>query len=126
MVPNNNSSKNARDEWYTSSHNYWQNDMNAPATIDGMLGGFSILSERDLNGSKCFLQDFIQLRTIQNLSKSLREVVVVGDELPQNQNVQENEQEQSKKELFPKSLVRCCECGAGIGRVSKGLLLPLG
>jgi protein N-terminal methyltransferase len=82
--------------WYKSSKEYWETEDNVPATIDGMLGGWSILSEPDLAASKQFLQEVINLRP--QLSERIK-----------------SDQE-----------TRACECGAGIGRLTKGLLLPIG
>ena len=82
-------------KWYNKSHLYWETEDNVQATIDGMLGGFEHLSERDLQASKIFLENLVQ--TSPELSKRRDE----------NQ-------------------LSSCECGAGIGRVSKGLFLPFG
>lgn len=82
--------------WYKSSKDYWDTETNAPATIDGMLGGWSVLSEPDLAASKQFLQDVIRLRPLLN------------------KRIQSNYE------------TRACECGAGIGRLTKGLLLSAG
>jgi protein N-terminal methyltransferase len=82
--------------WYKSSKDFWESESNAPATIDGMLGGWSVLSKPDIAASKCFLQEIIRLRPL--LSKRIQS----------NHNS------------------RTCECGAGIGRLTKGLFLPMG
>ncbi|GFH61700.1 hypothetical protein CTEN210_18176 [Chaetoceros tenuissimus] len=83
------------EKWYNKSHLYWETEENVQATIDGMLGGFEHLSERDLAASKIFLENLIQASP--EMSKRRHE----------NQ-------------------LSSCECGAGIGRVSKGLFLPFG
>lgn len=81
--------------WYKASHDYWQDPNNAPSTVDGMLGGFSVLTERDLIASRKFMEEFLEHRP------------------------------QLKSRLAGGS-THACECGAGIGRVTKNLLLPLG
>ncbi len=83
-------------DWYNKSHQFWDDEKNVPPTLDGMLGGFSQLTERDLNGSRKFLDEVLEARPL------LKEAIL----------------------LNPNS--RSCECGAGIGRLTKGLFLPLG
>jgi len=98
--------------WYTKSHDYWQNnDTTVPATIDGMLGGYAALTERDLIGSRRFVEDLFCVRS-QDLKARL---LASGGRNHDNDD-----------EVTIERKTRCCECGAGIGRVSKGLLLPLG
>lgn len=83
-----------RIQWYKASHRYWEHESNAPATIDGMLGGFSVLSERDLIASEKFLKTVLTQKPL--LYEKIKD---------------------------PQIATRACECGAGIGRVTKGLLL---
>jgi len=68
-------------------------------SVDGVLGGFSNLSKRDLEGSTKF---------IRHLTTTIRPQLKLA--------TKENDGQAT----------HACECGAGIGRVSKGLLLPLG
>jgi protein N-terminal methyltransferase len=75
--------------WYEKATEYYQ--VNCPATVDGVLGGFASLSGLDLEGSRNFLASL-----------------------------------QKERPSLDWSMGAGCECGAGIGRVSKGLLLPLG
>jgi protein N-terminal methyltransferase len=72
--------------WYSVASEYWEKQ---PATVDGVLGGFSRLSGTDVNGSRRFLD--ILYKQSPSLSKSA-----------------------------------VLDCGGGIGRVSKDLLLPYG
>ena len=95
-------SKVSSPQWYNKSHAYWHKESNVPATIDGMLGGYATLSARDLQTSHLFLQDIINERLLLKKRYDNREQV-------------------EDKEAF-----RSCECGAGIGRVTKGLFLPFG
>jgi len=71
--------------WYSDAQAYWDG---IPPTVDGMLGGFEVLTKEDVKGSKSFLQKLWKKRP---------------------------------------ELGRGCavDCGAGIGRVTKNLLLPL-
>lgn len=89
----------SRQQWYKTGLDYWENEATCPATVNGMLGGFASISERDLEGSAQFIT-FIK----SNLRPALK--------LTSNENGG-----------VP---TRACECGAGIGRVSKGLLIPIG
>jgi protein N-terminal methyltransferase len=103
--------KNENDEeqqsrWYTKSHDYWQNQTNAPATVDGMLGGFSILTERDLCASRKFVETILET--------NCPNIKGLGNELSNDGNDDDNYRSRS------------CECGAGIGRITKGLMIPLG
>ncbi|KAL7544019.1 hypothetical protein ACHAXR_013471 [Thalassiosira sp. AJA248-18] len=88
-----------RQQWYETGYDYWEDESKCPATVDGVLGGFASLSKRDLEGSADF---------IRNMRSSIRPELKLTKE--DNNGVP----------------TRACECGAGIGRVSKGLLLPLG
>jgi len=88
-----------RKEWYQTGYEYWEDESNCPATVDGVLGGFASLSQHDLMGSKKFLMD---------LKSEIRPELKFG------------------REENGGAMTRACECGAGIGRVTKGLLLPLG
>ncbi len=82
--------------WYDKSHQYWDNEKNVPPTLDGMLGGFSQLTEKDLKASRIFVDEVLEARP-------LLKQAILNDPKP-----------------------RSCECGAGIGRITKGLFLPLG
>lgn len=90
--------EDGRLRWYDKAHEYWENNEVAPATVNGMLGGFESISDLDLEGSKSFLE-------------SLHQSSGIGDYFDYEQDTWK---------------IACCECGAGIGRVTKGLLLPLG
>jgi len=71
--------------WYTRAKGWYEN--NCDTTIDGVLGGIGHISDRDLEGSRAFLNQ-LDLPSLPEGKSSL-----------------------------------ACECGAGIGRVTKGLLL---
>lgn len=76
-------------KWYGDAKDYWKN---IPATVDGMLGGYSHISLNDVTGSKKFIKEFLE---------------IPGNESPRMK------------------LNVALDCGAGIGRVSKNLLLPM-
>eukprot|EP01134_Creolimax_fragrantissima_P002789 CFRG2789T1 len=71
--------------WYKKARDYWEN---VPATVNGVLGGYSYISSVDVKGSLTFLNPL--------LSK-----------------------------LKGKSNLTALDCGAGIGRVSQKLLIPV-
>ncbi|XP_014670576.1 PREDICTED: N-terminal Xaa-Pro-Lys N-methyltransferase 1-A-like isoform X2 [Priapulus caudatus] len=80
------------DNFYENAKNYWSK---IPATVEGMLGGFSEISFIDIHGSKQFLQPFL----------TMKEQIVTGN-----------------KGRVGRS--RAVDCGAGIGRITKQLLVP--
>jgi protein N-terminal methyltransferase len=81
-------------EWYERGRLYY--DQCCDATMDGVLGGYSHISDMDIEFSKTFLVNLYPL-DCPNTNSTTKWSGTVA-----------------------------CECGAGIGRVSKGLLLPLG
>ena len=48
----------SEEDFYEKADDYWKS---IPSTIDGMLGGFSRISEVDIHGSKLFLKHFIKV-----------------------------------------------------------------
>jgi len=75
-------------KWYTNAIDYWNG---VPATLDGMMGGLSYISARDLHTSTEFLKHFL------------------------------GGNHRGRRPSNGLAL----DCGAGIGRVTKNLLLPL-
>jgi len=75
--------------WYPKAIDYWNG---VPATIDGMMGGLTEISKRDLRTSHDFLKYFLDGKC------------------------------PGRK---PTATTRALDCGAGIGRVTSNLLLPL-
>lgn len=71
-------------EWYTKAQDYWNG---VTPTVDGMLGGFSVVDPVDVKGSLSFVQEFLEKKVITN--------------------------------------GYACDCGAGIGRVTKNFLLQV-
>jgi protein N-terminal methyltransferase len=47
-----------RTSFYTHAAEYWSS---VPATIDGMLGGFGIISQTDIQGSVSFLKQLFKV-----------------------------------------------------------------
>eukprot|EP00984_Skeletonema_dohrnii_P033059 scaffold28506_cov78-Skeletonema_dohrnii-CCMP3373.AAC.1 len=93
------SASKSRQQWYKTGLGYWDDEETCPATVDGMLGGFARISKCDLKGSAKFITHIKS-----NIRPSLKLTSDENGDVP----------------------TCACECGAGIGRVSKGLLLPLG
>ena len=88
-------------DWYQRGAQHYED--HCPPTLDGVLGGFAEMTQDDLQGSLDFVR-YLQ----QSLGK-------LGGS-PASEDGQ----------TILKDAI-ACECGAGIGRVSKGLLLqPLG
>ena len=85
-------------QWYKKANKYWDKAENCPSTVDGVLGGFAHLSPPDVVGSTKFLNEVIAL-TSGSCSPFLGDNSVIK---------------------------RACDCGAGIGRVTKEFLLPFG
>jgi protein N-terminal methyltransferase len=84
-------------QWYKTGYDYYEDELKCPATVDGVLGGFACLSSPDLKGSASFMRHVKSIRPVKFTKKENGDIDTCA-----------------------------CECGAGIGRVSKGLLLPLG
>lgn len=74
------------EDFYRQGKAYWET---IPATIDGMLGGYSELSSTDVHSSQRLLKQF------------------------------------QEDKAAPLGKLRALDCGAGIGRITKHLLLPL-
>jgi galactose mutarotase-like enzyme len=83
--------------WYERATLYYKE--NCPSTVDGVLGGFASISEPDLEGSRQFV------RELEDIRPSL--------------------QSWTTKASNSQRRTRACECGAGLGRVTKGLLLEI-
>ncbi|PNS21856.1 S1-like domain-containing protein [Sphaceloma murrayae] len=87
---------------------YWSS---TPATVSGVLGGYPGLSRTDIQGSANFLT---KLR--RGAARARNSNALGGTE---------DGKEEEKAEAFPKPserLRRVVDCGAGIGRISVGLL----
>ncbi|KAL3281047.1 hypothetical protein HHI36_004271 [Cryptolaemus montrouzieri] len=74
-----------RRDFYSNAKDYWSE---VPPTIDGMLGGFAFISQRDIKGSRLLLKQLFH-------------------------------------SVKPPDRKFALDCGAGIGRISKHLLLDL-
>lgn len=51
--------KRDKTSFYTHAAQYWSA---VPATVDGMLGGFGIISQTDIQGSVSFLKQLFKVR----------------------------------------------------------------
>lgn len=88
-------------EFYADSAKYWNN---VPATLNGMLGGFGFISRIDIDGSDGFLNSLFEVwnndaEFINILNKQCFQL-----ENPPNKNY-------------------ALDCGSGIGRITKKLLI---
>jgi protein N-terminal methyltransferase len=92
----------ANDAWYTRAADYYEEY--CPETLEGVLGGFANITDIDLNGSKRFVDHVVN----QHI-------------LPKKGNKVSMDKESNSIWMEGAG----CECGAGIGRVTKGLLLQL-
>ena len=96
--------ENSSESWYERAASYYED--NCPTTIDGVLGGFASITELDIQGSVEFINELEVIR-------------------PEITNwTTETKKDSRMTRIGPKR--RACECGAGIGRVSNGILLKLG
>ncbi|TPX44776.1 hypothetical protein SeMB42_g02005 [Synchytrium endobioticum] len=81
--------------WYMDAASYWDG---VDATVDGMLGGFANLTEIDCRGSLKFIEEYVKP------TKALPGRAALPPRIPSS---------------------LACDCGAGIGRVSKNFLLKI-
>jgi protein N-terminal methyltransferase len=82
-------------EWYSKAQDYWNG---VTPTVDGMLGGFSVVDPVDVKGSLNFIDEFVHGKKGAN-NTMLKEPVITNG--------------------------YACDCGAGIGRVTKNFLLSV-
>ena len=87
--------------WYQRAKSWY--DANCPATIAGVLGGIGQISDTDLQGSRHFLTHLFSKQ--QSSSSSSTPAIT----------------HTTHRTTTTKTVA--CECGAGIGRVTKGVLL---
>ncbi|KAL9958607.1 hypothetical protein ACROYT_G035646 [Oculina patagonica] len=99
-----------RGKWYGDAADYWKN---IPATVNGMLGGYAHISPTDIKDSKKFLKNFLELPDECDEKKPAK----VRRIEPSSTNGTP-----STEKIKPSIAL---DCGAGIGRVTKNLLLPL-
>ncbi|KAI9252725.1 alpha-N-methyltransferase NTM1 [Helicostylum pulchrum] len=84
-----------RSEWYTKAQDYWNG---VTPTVDGMLGGFAVVDPVDVKGSLDFVDEFVHGKKGANNVMVKEPVITDG---------------------------YACDCGAGIGRVTKNFLLQV-
>lgn len=51
-------------QFYGDAKQFWDK---MPSTVDGMLGGYEIISPKDLRGSKSFLRPLLKVLTVKIL-----------------------------------------------------------
>ncbi|RGB23221.1 alpha-N-methyltransferase NTM1 [Rhizophagus diaphanus] len=84
-----------KEDWYTDALEYWSEK---PATIDGVLGGYGEIDEIDVEGSRLFVSEYIYGK------KGARNRIISSPRISDEY---------------------ACDCGAGIGRVTKHFLLRI-
>ncbi|KAI8360787.1 alpha-N-methyltransferase NTM1 [Blakeslea trispora] len=82
-------------EWYTDAQKYWNG---VTPTVDGMLGGLSVVDPVDVKSSLEFLHEFVYGKKGAN-NATVKEAMITNQ--------------------------YACDCGAGIGRVTKNFLLKV-
>ncbi|XP_054169029.1 N-terminal Xaa-Pro-Lys N-methyltransferase 1-like [Oppia nitens] len=95
--------RKVNDGFYSNGRDYWSQ---VEPTLDGMLGGFTTITGVDITASKRLLNKYFK-----ELDK--RSTDLIGNKDNDDDN---NGQQQQR-------VTRALDCGAGIGRVSKHLLL---
>ncbi|KAK9761253.1 hypothetical protein K7432_013969 [Basidiobolus ranarum] len=84
---------NTQESWYDDAQEYWSG---VSPTVNGMLGGYESISNTDVQGSQRFIEEFV------NGKKGSKGIVLAEPCIDKE---------------------RACDCGAGIGRVTKHFLL---
>ena len=54
-----------RKAWYTDALDYWDDQKNCSADVEGVLGGFGSISEVDVEGSRNFLRGLVEKRRLK-------------------------------------------------------------
>ncbi|CAB1424711.1 unnamed protein product [Pleuronectes platessa] len=118
----------AQDEtsFYSNAEGYWRD---VSPTVDGMLGGYGRISNIDINGSKLFLHKFLGSWLLGTEGRLWVSSVLYQEKTLESQN-RPLSPDSWGQVMSPdgdgKTGTGCAlDCGAGIGRISKRLLLPL-
>lgn len=110
---------------YDDAVRYWSA---VPATVDGMLGGYGSPASRvprlDIAHSKRFLATFYPIVPERRTSSATTAAGEAGADRSKRRRLSQATQADgaATAEKAPKKL-RCVDCGAGIGRVSRDLLV---
>jgi len=96
---------------------YWSSQT---ADITGMLGGYPQVSRIDLQGSKTFISKVRRLSRIQASSSTTSASQGTGQD---EQNAPSAQAAAPPSTKTAKKMKLALDCGAGIGRISSGLLL---
>ncbi|KAI9499456.1 alpha-N-methyltransferase NTM1 [Zychaea mexicana] len=80
-------------DWYSNAQKYWTS---VQPTVNGMLGGFATVDPIDVKGSLNFIDEFVH--GVRGVNNVMRQEPVISNKY-------------------------ACDCGAGIGRVTKNFLL---
>ncbi|KAF9582256.1 hypothetical protein BGW38_000444 [Lunasporangiospora selenospora] len=98
--------------WYTDAEKYWDR---VPATINGMLGGLGQLARPDAVSSLRFLSEYVNAPSTSSASA----ILSTSTEAPASSS-------SAKRQKLPlpgSGPSHVLDCGAGIGRVTKQVLL---
>lgn len=113
-------------EFYSKAEKYWKD---VPATVDGMLGGYGHISSIDINSSRKFLQRFLRVgNTGPGAPKAPFLLLAWSWALPCTVASPWSSAPRgfcSQDGPNRTGTTRALDCGAGIGRITKWLLLPL-
>ncbi|KAF9977216.1 hypothetical protein BGZ73_006689 [Actinomortierella ambigua] len=96
--------------WYTDAQKYWDN---VPATINGMLGGLGQLARPDAVASLRFLSEYVT-PPASSTSASIQ---------ASSSSATDSSSKRPKLPLPGAGPSRVLDCGAGIGRVTKQVLI---
>lgn len=99
---------------YVGGVQYWSTQ---PASVDGVLGGYGVLSARDALSSRIFLLTVMQGLSTVALHKRTRRTSASNGASPPR------DRQNSKGKSTPRT--RALDVGSGIGRVTANVLLPL-
>ncbi|KAG0368268.1 AdoMet dependent proline di-methyltransferase-domain-containing protein [Gamsiella multidivaricata] len=105
--------------WYTDAEKYWDT---VPATINGMLGGLGQLARPDAVSSLRFLSEFVTPPT----SSTASSIINPSNTKSESGSGSGSAAVSTKRQKLPlpgSGPSRVLDCGAGIGRVTKQVLI---
>ncbi|KAF9927075.1 hypothetical protein FBU30_003499, partial [Linnemannia zychae] len=105
--------------WYTDAEKYWDT---VPATINGMLGGLGQLARPDAVSSLRFLSEFVT-PPASSTAASIVNPPSSQDNKPNTTTSTAGTGKRQKLPLEGSGPSRVLDCGAGIGRVTKQVLM---
>ncbi|KAG0196836.1 hypothetical protein BGX33_001219 [Mortierella sp. NVP41] len=110
--------------WYTDAEKYWDT---VPATINGMLGGLGQLARPDAVSSLRFLSEFVNPPATSTAASIVNPPAPSSDQTTTTTTTATTESTTTTKRqrlpLAGSGPSRVLDCGAGIGRVTKQVLM---